>query len=320
MFRFIKVTPGIFAALLGVAGITIPAVASAQSAPSYADQGYANTDETIHGRVSSIDDTFDIRVSDDRGFTDHVQLHQGTIINPTGLTLAPGMEVTILGYNAGSVLEANEIDTPYNYDGPAPVPVYYGAGWWYPGYAYGYGPSFSLTLVFGGGGWSYAHAPWSGHWYDNRPWSGSTVGFGGSSLNAARSYGTEPRRGGIGSATLASPAEGDRAAQPTGPRSFAPSSHAGSPGATTYGRGSSTFSGGTRAYTGGRSTYAGGSSAYTGRSAYTGGSSYRAPAGYQGGSYHGVSAGSYHGGQASGSRGGGGSASRGSSGGGSSRR
>ena len=41
------------------------------------------------------------------------------------------MSVTITGYNAGSTFDANEIDTPYAYDGP----VYYGG---YPDYSYGF--------------------------------------------------------------------------------------------------------------------------------------------------------------------------------------
>jgi hypothetical protein len=41
------------------------------------------------------------------------------------------MSVTITGYNAGSTFDANEIDTPYAYDGP----VYYGG---YPDYNYGF--------------------------------------------------------------------------------------------------------------------------------------------------------------------------------------
>ncbi len=41
-----------------------------------------------------------------------MDLHQGTIINPTGLTLEPGMNVTIDGYADGSNFDAMEIDTP----------------------------------------------------------------------------------------------------------------------------------------------------------------------------------------------------------------
>jgi hypothetical protein len=151
MFYFLKNISKATATAIAVAGLIFPAAASAQNVPSYAQQGYANGDQTIQGRVASIDGTFNITVLDDNGYSDAVELHQGTIINPTGLTLEPGMTVTIDGYNAGPVFEANQIDTPYQYSGPRPIPVYYGAGWWYPGYAYGYGPSFSLSLVFGSG-------------------------------------------------------------------------------------------------------------------------------------------------------------------------
>ena len=64
-------------------------------------------------------------VRDVRGYVDNVTLHQGTIINPTGLTLAPGMVVSILGYNAGPFFAANEVDTPYTYT--YGVPYYAGS-------------------------------------------------------------------------------------------------------------------------------------------------------------------------------------------------
>ena len=183
-------------ALLGIVGFT-PLVAVAQEAPTYAQgvPSYArpDTEQTIHGRIQSIDGTFNITVADDNGYLDSIQLHQGTIINPRGLTLEPGMSVTILGFNAGSVFQANEIDTPYHFTGPLPVPVYLGPGWWYPGYAYGWGPSFSLRVNFGGGGGGaviinrapfVGHAfkatipaphPYSGHPYVGRPIQGHVV-------------------------------------------------------------------------------------------------------------------------------------------------
>ncbi len=74
------------------------------------------------------------KLRDDRGHVDNVRLHQGTVINPTGLTLASGMSVTIYGHNRGSVFAANEIDTPYH-ERYAVYPV--------PVYPY-YGPSFGL--------------------------------------------------------------------------------------------------------------------------------------------------------------------------------
>lgn len=117
-----------------------------QTLPSYAQP---SDEQTIKGRITAIVDAFNITVLDDNGYLDNVRLHRGTIINPTGLTLAVGMRVTILGYNGGEAFEANEIDTPYQYSGEIPTPVYYGPGWWYPGYVYGYGPSWSLTIVGG---------------------------------------------------------------------------------------------------------------------------------------------------------------------------
>lgn len=74
-----------------------------------------------------------------------MRLHPGTIISPTGLTLAPGMVVSVLGYNAGSYFAANQIDTPYRYD--AGVPYYAGHPWNY------YGPTVGLSFYFGNAGW-----------------------------------------------------------------------------------------------------------------------------------------------------------------------
>jgi hypothetical protein len=166
--------PKSFASVLGPCALAVallfaPRAAQAQDVPSYARPTDASVDETIHGRIRSVDGAFTISVDDDRGFVDEVQLHGGTIINPTGLALAPGMSVTIIGYNAGATFDANEIDTPYSYDGPLPAPIYYGPGYWCPGFAYGYGPSFGLAIVFGfGGGWHYEHRGFYG-----RPWNGN---------------------------------------------------------------------------------------------------------------------------------------------------
>jgi hypothetical protein len=169
MFTTHANTPRLLAAVLALSGLALPIVASAQDIPSYAQPATASADETITGRIASINGTFTITVNDDRGFVDNVELYQGTIINPTGLTLEDGMSVTLVGYADGSQFVANEIDTPYTLSEAAPPPVYYGAGWWYPGFAYGYGPAFSLGLIFGAGGaWHVAHEPFHGH-----PWSGS---------------------------------------------------------------------------------------------------------------------------------------------------
>jgi hypothetical protein len=114
--------------------------AMAQTAPTYATQ-----DQQIHGRVISFDGAYTLKVRDDQGYVDTVELHQGTIINPTGITLSPGMVVSVDGYNAGSFFAANEVDTPYTfYSG---VPYFQGRPWSY------YGPSTSLGFFFGSPAW-----------------------------------------------------------------------------------------------------------------------------------------------------------------------
>jgi hypothetical protein len=131
MIPFPKLFPLLSAAALATVALISPLTANAQDQPSYARPA-PGSDNSIKGRIQSIDGAYHLTVLDDRGTTDSVQLHQGTIINPTGLTLATGMSVTITGYNAGSTFDANEIDTPYAYDGP----LYYGG---YPDYGFGFG-------------------------------------------------------------------------------------------------------------------------------------------------------------------------------------
>ena len=105
---------------VALAGAIAPAAARAQ-VPSYARNG----GDTIRGTIASVDGKYDISVRDDRGYIDNVSLHDGTIINPTGLTLAPGELVTIEGRPAGATFVADEIDTPYTYGYAYPVyPVY----------------------------------------------------------------------------------------------------------------------------------------------------------------------------------------------------
>jgi hypothetical protein len=127
----------IFAAALGIAAFTAPLAALAQQTPAAPPAGpppsyarpAANGEETIHGRIQSFDGKYHVNVLDDRGFTDSVDLHQGTVINPTGLSLQPGMAVTIMGYNHGRTFAANEIDTPYASYGFVPAyPVSVGIG------------------------------------------------------------------------------------------------------------------------------------------------------------------------------------------------
>jgi len=135
----------VLTSLAGIIAPTLVPLPVMAQTPSYARPASPNSDQVINGNITSIVGKYEITIRDDHGYLDDVHLHQGTIINPTGLTLQPGMRVTIFGYNAGSWFEANQIDTPYRYL-PVPVPVYYGPGWWYPGFPYGYGPSFSLVV------------------------------------------------------------------------------------------------------------------------------------------------------------------------------
>jgi len=157
-------TGRLLGAAIATAALITPSLALAQDypppgpqdapPPAYADAGPdQGADQTIQGQIVAINGTWNITVHDANGYADSVELHQGTIINPTGLTLEPGMNVTIDGYADGPNFDAMEIDTPYQYQGPAPVAVYYGPGAWYPGYAYGWGPSFNLVFNIGTRSW-----------------------------------------------------------------------------------------------------------------------------------------------------------------------
>ena len=148
----------VVAALVALAAAT-PLSALAQAIPSYAEapSPYADGEENIHGRIVSFNGAYDLRVRDNRGYIDDVELHQGTIINPTGITLQPGMVVSILGYNAGSYLAANEVDTPYTFYGG--LPYWEGHPWNY------YGPTVSLGLFFGSLGWWHGSELHTGYHY-----------------------------------------------------------------------------------------------------------------------------------------------------------
>lgn len=138
------------AALAAALILVAPLAARAQIAPSYSEQPAGDGEAQIHGRILSFDGAYSVQVKDEKGYVDAVQLHQGTIINPTGITLAPGMVVSIMGYNAGQFFAANEIDTPYTFYAGRP---YYG------GHPYDYyGPSVGLGFFFGNVGWWHGSA------------------------------------------------------------------------------------------------------------------------------------------------------------------
>jgi hypothetical protein len=82
--------------------------AAAQDSPSYAQPlGNARLSGTV---VRFEPGSYDLGLRDDRGFVDRIVLHQGTIIQPIGIDLAPGMRVAVVGYDAGTSFVANEID------------------------------------------------------------------------------------------------------------------------------------------------------------------------------------------------------------------
>jgi hypothetical protein len=83
---------------------------AADAPPSYATP---SNEEQITGSITAVPGKYALQVRDTRGFIDNVTLHPGTIINPTGLKLAAGMQVSITGVNAGQTFTANQIDAPY---------------------------------------------------------------------------------------------------------------------------------------------------------------------------------------------------------------
>ncbi len=110
--------------------ITIPSVARA-AVPGQ---------DQFKGTITAFDGKYALHVQRKNGDVDAVEMHQGTIINPTGLTLRAGMRVTVLGNETGGVFQAFEIDTPYH--------VTYGYGAGYGGYGYGPGFGFGAPLGF----------------------------------------------------------------------------------------------------------------------------------------------------------------------------
>ena len=91
--------------------------ADAQEVPSYAQPlGDARLSGTV---VRFAAGSYDLGLLDDRGFVDRILLHQGTIIVPIGIDLAPGMRISVVGRNAGASFVANEIDRDDRRAGPA---------------------------------------------------------------------------------------------------------------------------------------------------------------------------------------------------------
>jgi hypothetical protein len=196
------------AGVAAFSSLSLPLTASAETLPSYAAQNAP----AIHGRVTSVGGKYDLYVRDDRGYLDHVVLHDGTVINPTGLQLAAGESVTIMGRTDGHVFRADEIDTPYSgddqsygYDG-SQAGYQYGVGYpdayGYP-YDYGYGyPGYGIYIGSGGyGGGYYRGGGYPGRGYSGRgSYGGQSYGRGGSGGGSyGRGGGSYGGRGGASS-------------------------------------------------------------------------------------------------------------------------
>jgi len=113
IFSIVRAAPALVVLALGTFGSAVaqsePAAAPPSSPPSYATP---SNDEQIRGTISAVPGKYALLLRDRRGFVDSVALHQGTVINPTGLKLQPGMEVAIAGKNSGATFDADVIDVP----------------------------------------------------------------------------------------------------------------------------------------------------------------------------------------------------------------
>lgn len=86
---------------------------------------------TIIGLICAVHGKYGLNVRTGRDRVETVSLHRGTIINPTGLQLFPGMLVVIGGRSNGTSFDADTIDAPVelanrmsrNADGSIRIPV-----------------------------------------------------------------------------------------------------------------------------------------------------------------------------------------------------
>lgn len=138
-----------FTAAVGAAAVLILCGAMA-TAPTVAMAATyaAQRGPSIRGIIESIPGKYSIEVRTPSGKIDAVSLHQGTIINPTGITLEPGFRVRISGYSDGSTFVANEIDTPYHYIPVSYAPAPYGDGLWAnPYWGVPYWPAYNYVYI-----------------------------------------------------------------------------------------------------------------------------------------------------------------------------
>ena len=119
----------------------------------HAAQAAVPGQDQFKGTITAFDGKYSLHVERKNGDVDAVEMHQGTIINPTGLRLRPGMRVTVVGNDTNGVFQAFEIDTPYHvtYENGGYGGFGYGPGFGYGG-PFGFYPGFAGGPFFGGGG------------------------------------------------------------------------------------------------------------------------------------------------------------------------
>lgn len=89
--------------LLAFAAAGVPAAA-------FAVPSYASRDISLFGRITSFDGLYAMRLRGTRGHDEALRLQHGTIINPRGRRLRPGMPVSVRAIRREGVLLAIAID------------------------------------------------------------------------------------------------------------------------------------------------------------------------------------------------------------------
>lgn len=169
------------AALCAAASLALPSIAGAQQYPSYSTAAQ----QTVKGTITGFNGAYTVYVQDQKGYGDNVVMHDGTVINPTGIKLQEGMPVTIYGYANGKQFDAWRIDvTPPQNMGYNGANGAYGYGGGYGG-GYGYGSPYGAYPYYGSpyGGYGWGGSPWWGvgiGWWGGWGWPGwGWPGYGG---------------------------------------------------------------------------------------------------------------------------------------------
>jgi hypothetical protein len=229
------------AAFCAAASFALPSLVGAQTYPSYSTA----SQQSVKGSITGFNGAYTLYLQDDKGYGDNIQMHDGTVINPTGIKLQEGMRVTIYGYANGSVFSAYRIDVTgstysdngyggYGYGNPYYAYPGYGNpyyGYGYGGYGYGY-PAWGIGIGFGWG-W-----PWwgGGYWpgYYGGYYGGYPYYYGRYPYPGRYYRGPVPVRGGVGApvrgGAVGAPVRGGMGAPVSGPHGGGGGMHGGGGG------------------------------------------------------------------------------------------